>query len=347
MRATPANSRSKPHSPDPDVVEVRVAAPPVHRTVIALDDVDRQLVELLQANGRASNRALADEIGISEVTVASRISRLITNGAVRVTAMFDWRAAGYEWFANAHIRCDKRDPRQVAASIAKIPGAYGCLIVFGDVDIIASFVLADRAALHRLVTVELPSVTGVRDVKVEVATETYAFMWRTGIFPLKATPKLVFPAPIVPLDDLDHALIAALIEDGRQSNRAIGRELGVSEGAIRLRFRRLTESGLMRVLAVVDPVALGTIGSAAFCSVNVDGPIVDEVATKIAALPECWLLSRTIGRSDLSMTLMCSTRQHLADTLMRKIRTISGVKETSTSEVIEVVHHLYHWARFD
>src|SRR6478609_2665984 len=60
-------------------------------------------------------------------------------------------------------------------------------------------------------------------------------------------------------DELDRAIIRELERDGRQPFREIGRSLGVSEATVRARYRRLTDSGLLRVVAFADPTAHGNL----------------------------------------------------------------------------------------
>lgn len=345
---TQHRSRSDSRRAEKPPPSVRRNGTMVRRDVapIVLDDVDRRLIELLSADGRASNRALAQEVDLTEVTVASRIKRLTTNDVITVTAVFDWEAAGYEWFATAHFRCLDQSPAEMARALGGIPACTAASLVFGEVDVIATFLLVDRAELQQLVAVDLPRIDGAEMVAMDLSTEQHKYRWSVGTFPVNQAPALRFPNPVVDLDDLDRQLIAALVRDGRQSNREIGRQLDVSEGTIRLRLRRLTDAGLLRLTAVVDPVVLGTVGSAAFCYVAVERHALGDVTKQLAALPECWQLSTIVGRFDLQMLLVCPDRQHLVETVMQEIRTVAGVRRTATFEVIEVPHHEYHWARF-
>ena len=60
-----------------------------------------------------------------------------------------------------------------------------------------------------------------------------------------------------PLDHLDREILRNLQEDGRRAFREIARSLGVSEATVRTRFRRLQDSGILRILAFADPFRLG------------------------------------------------------------------------------------------
>lgn len=320
----------------------------IHRNVatVQLDDVDRRLIELLRVNGRTSNRALAAAVNLTEVTVASRIKRLTTHDVISMTAVFDWQAAGYEWFLTGHLQCHDRPPRDVAKALGAIPSCGSTSIVFGEVDIIATFLLADRADMQHLVSNELPLIEGAEVIALDVSTEQHKYHWSTVTFPVDLEPDLRFPNPAVDLDEVDEALIAALVRDSRQSNREIGRQLNVSEGTIRLRLRRLTEAGLLRITAVVDPVVLGTVTAVAFCFVKLDRVRLAQALQTLAELPQCWQLSTIVGRFDVQMLLVCRDRQELVETVMEEVRGTYGVQRSATIEVIEVLHHAYHWARF-
>ena len=59
------------------------------------------------------------------------------------------------------------------------------------------------------------------------------------------------------LDDLDKAIIKALQLDGRRPYAQIGRELKVPEATVRQRAERLISRGIVQVVGVTDPLAMG------------------------------------------------------------------------------------------
>ena len=67
------------------------------------------------------------------------------------------------------------------------------------------------------------------------------------------SPKTPPPA----LDDISKRIVELLQEDGRRPYAEIAREVGLSEAAARQRVQRLTESGLIQIVAVTDPLQLG------------------------------------------------------------------------------------------
>ena len=61
----------------------------------------------------------------------------------------------------------------------------------------------------------------------------------------------------IQLDDVSKKIIEQLQGDGRRSYAEIGKAVGLSEAAVRQRVQKLTESGVMQVVAVTDPMQLG------------------------------------------------------------------------------------------
>src|SRR5215813_4098423 len=59
------------------------------------------------------------------------------------------------------------------------------------------------------------------------------------------------------LDEISKRIIEQLQQDGRRSYAAIGKAVGLSEAAVRQRVQRLTDAGVMQVVAVTDPLELG------------------------------------------------------------------------------------------
>jgi Lrp/AsnC family transcriptional regulator for asnA, asnC and gidA len=106
------------------------------------------------------------------------------------------------------------------------------------------------------------------------------------------------------LDDLDKAIIKALQLDGRRPYAQIGRELKVPEATVRQRAERLISRGIVQVVGVTDPLAMG-FGQPAFIGLHVDASRLDEVADAVAALEEVTYVVVTAGRFDMICEVVC------------------------------------------
>ncbi|MEJ5226043.1 MAG: AsnC family transcriptional regulator, partial [Anaerolineales bacterium] len=58
------------------------------------------------------------------------------------------------------------------------------------------------------------------------------------------------------MDDLDRAILHMLQEDGRAPFTQIAKKVGLSETAVRSRYKNLVEQGVVRTVSIVDPYAL-------------------------------------------------------------------------------------------
>ena len=102
-------------------------------------------------------------------------------------------------------------------------------------------------------------------------------------------------APV--LDDVSKSIIEQLQQDGRRSYASIGKAVGLSEAAVRQRVQRLSEAGVMQIVAVTDPLQLG-FGRQAMVGVRVDGAI-QPVADALSAMGEVIYVVMTAGSYDV------------------------------------------------
>jgi Lrp/AsnC family transcriptional regulator for asnA, asnC and gidA len=142
------------------------------------------------------------------------------------------------------------------------------------------------------------------------------------------------------LDALDRRIVATLEEDGRAGYREMARALGVSEGTVRWRVRRLLDSGLMRIVAVVNPFRAGyQVVASVFLRVRpADLPaVIDEVVS----WPEVLWAASCTGRADLYIHVACREHEDLWEILGSRIPAIEGILETET--LMELKLHKMHY----
>jgi Lrp/AsnC family transcriptional regulator for asnA, asnC and gidA len=144
------------------------------------------------------------------------------------------------------------------------------------------------------------------------------------------------------LDDLDKSIIKALQMDGRRPYAQIGRELKVPEATVRQRAERLISRGVVQVVGVTDPLAMG-FGQPAFIGLHVDGGRIEAVAEAVAALDEVTYVVITAGRFDMICEVVCEDNEHLLRVLSEDLARIDGVKSTETMVELRFVKESYRW----
>jgi Lrp/AsnC family transcriptional regulator for asnA, asnC and gidA len=143
------------------------------------------------------------------------------------------------------------------------------------------------------------------------------------------------------LDEVSKAIIEELQHDGRRSYAAIGKVVGLSEAAVRQRVQRLTESGVMQVVAVTDPLELG-FARQAMIGIKAHGEL-EPIADELAAMDEVDYVVVTAGSFDLLAEVVCVSDEHLLDVLSTRIRTIENVVSTETFMYLQLRKQTYSW----
>ena len=131
------------------------------------------------------------------------------------------------------------------------------------------------------------------------------------------------------MDELDTKITALLQADGRASNAGIAREVGVSEGTVRRRLKRLIQEQYINVVAMLDPGRMG-YAAEALIGVQVDPDRIDQVSSDLAGLEETNWVAVTTGSFDIFTWVTLQSSETLGIFLRTKVGTIPGVRRTET-----------------
>lgn len=143
------------------------------------------------------------------------------------------------------------------------------------------------------------------------------------------------------LDAIDHTLIGALQRDGRASYADLADKVGLSPAATRIRVQRLLDSGVVRVVGVTDPLALGYPVMAAL-GVRVESN-VRQVADDIAAIDGVIYVVFTSGSFDLLVEVLGEDSAALLAVIDDKIRRITGVRSVESFTYFGIHTHRFVW----
>jgi Lrp/AsnC family transcriptional regulator for asnA, asnC and gidA len=146
----------------------------------------------------------------------------------------------------------------------------------------------------------------------------------------------------IQLDDTDIDIIRRLQYDGRLPFTQIAADLSISEGAVRRRVKRLTESGLLQIVAVVEPQFLGW-NAAGMIGVTVQSGQVDAVAHRIAQFREVSYLFMVSGEFDLFVEVYCRDMDHFVSFLSQELQQVPGVVHTRTFMILKMYKLSYRW----
>jgi len=143
------------------------------------------------------------------------------------------------------------------------------------------------------------------------------------------------------LDATSKAIIEQLQRDGRRSYAEIGKAVGLSEAAVRQRVQKLTDAGVMQIVAVTDPMRLG-FSRQAMIGVCVSGD-TRVVADRLSEMTEVSYVVLSAGSFDILAEIVCEDDDALIELLNRKIRGIEGVASTETFVYLQLKKQKYDW----
>lgn len=137
------------------------------------------------------------------------------------------------------------------------------------------------------------------------------------------------------LDDIDKQIIDCLNGNGREGNNQIARTLGVSEGTIRNRIKKLIDDGHLAVTGLVNPDSipgkdLVTLG--ANVARTKDLCLIAEEVYKLQGVQSVYITS---GRFDLMVEVWLDVKFGLIDFLSNRLAAVEGIVSTESFLVVK------------
>jgi len=142
------------------------------------------------------------------------------------------------------------------------------------------------------------------------------------------------------LDSTDRAIIEQLQADGRIPYTRLGAAVGLSEAAVRQRVQRLSDAGVMQVVAVTNPMSLG-LRRMAMIGVRSAGP-TEDIAKTLQSMTDIDYLVVTAGSFDFMCEVVFEDDGMLLN-LTNRIRSVPGVVSTETFIYLDLVKQTFAW----
>ena len=141
-------------------------------------------------------------------------------------------------------------------------------------------------------------------------------------------------------DDIDRQIVALLKENGRVTNREIGRKLGLTRALIGTRVTRMTDAGALRIVAAADFKAyhydlLLAIG------VEVQGRAAQDVAQDLARLPDVLAVHIVTGVRELEILVAAQNLDELSGRIIDAIVSIDGIRKLDVGIAADIVKYQF------
>ena len=135
-----------------------------------LDEVDKQIIQALQENGRVSYKTIARQLGVSDGTVRFRTERMIRQGFLEISARVDPLYFESSIAAQVGVNLEKRANREIMEAIADLNGVQSVVNVTGRYDLIIEVCAESRDALRRFLVEGLSTIPGI------TSSESFVFL---------------------------------------------------------------------------------------------------------------------------------------------------------------------------
>jgi Lrp/AsnC family transcriptional regulator for asnA, asnC and gidA len=112
--------------------------------------------------------------------------------------------------------------------------------------------------------------------------------------------------------------------------------LGISEYTVRTRIKRILESGIIRIVAVANPIDLGFEISGNL-KIRIDLKKTEQVIDELLKIDELIWVALTTGGTDIDVDFAVRSMKELQELLFNKISNIDGVLSTETSLMVDLI----------
>ncbi|MGC9334573.1 MAG: response regulator [Anaerolineae bacterium] len=127
-----------------------------------LDSVDRQIIRILQVDGRTANVEIARRVGVSEATVRKRLDRLVSEGIIHITAAPNPSKVGLSTVTFITLDVDLSHLERIADELGQSPQVRAIYYTTGENNLILEAWFRSSEELLRFLTQEITTIRGVQ-----------------------------------------------------------------------------------------------------------------------------------------------------------------------------------------
>ena len=137
------------------------------------------------------------------------------------------------------------------------------------------------------------------------------------------------------LDIYSREIIYELLKDGRSSNAAIAKKLGISVLTVAKKINAMTKDKVISIQAVPNPVKMGNYASA-LIGINIDIKRMESIRAELKKVPGIHIMVSTFGRFDLLLLVFFPNWRLLENFSKIELRRIDGVNSVCTFIISEM-----------
>lgn len=140
---------------------------------MTLDPIDRQILKMLQEDGRISYSEIAEKAKRTEVTIRRRVRRLINEGVIkRFTVVLDPLKIGKSISAIIRVKAQMKKATEIAETVKEYEEVIEAYFLDGACGVMLKVTVDDLTHLRIFLEKKLGRVDGVGEVETCIVLET-------------------------------------------------------------------------------------------------------------------------------------------------------------------------------
>ncbi|MCF8070617.1 MAG: Lrp/AsnC family transcriptional regulator [Desulfobacterales bacterium] len=144
------------------------------------------------------------------------------------------------------------------------------------------------------------------------------------------------------LDKIDAKIVSLLQKDGRMPVTEISKKVGITEGAVRKRLKKLIDGKAIQVVAIGNLFNLG-YGVSGFFIIHTDPKKVKQIISKIKKIKNIWLIATIMGsEGNISAEVFVDSFEKY-NKLLDRIHQIEGIIKVEKHIYTEMFKEDYSW----
>jgi len=315
-----------------------------------MDELDRKLLSELHSQGFQKSTALAGRFGVGERTIRRRISAMRSEGIIRIIAVPDPVLFGYRGWAKIGIKAEPKSLSNVAHELVEHPSIYFVAQSLGMWDIMIAVHFDSIDKLTHFTNSELTRIRGVLSTETMMLawpTKYYNFSWPEPSFgenhEWENNRNVTTGRNVYRIDETDRKIIDVLKGDGLTPVADLKSRLGIGEGTIRRRIKKMLKDGVFKMQVVPNPDLLqydvwATMG------IVIAHESAHKVISEIIGNPAVYLASVSIGRFNIVISARFHNVDLLTEFINSELAQIRGVTTVDTFLHTKVLkYHNINW----
>lgn len=144
-----------------------------------LDEFDREIICLLQRDGRMPFLTIANQLGLAEGTVRRRVAKLLDEGLLRIVGIANPFKIGMQTVAIVGLKVDRGRIEQIAKELSALSEVRYVALSTGNYDLVIEVVVSSNDELLTFLVETLAEIEGINNtgtsIVLKVAKEDLAW----------------------------------------------------------------------------------------------------------------------------------------------------------------------------